>query len=59
MMAAEASLLPMDISSLLDQDPTGASAHNLQNDPFLQELFTNNEGVSRGLNWLSPRVFFI
>lgn len=44
-MAAEASLLPMDISTLLDQDPTN-SDHSLQNDPFLQELFINNEGVS-------------
>ena len=36
----------MDISSLLDQDPTSNSGHSLQNDPFLQELFINNEGVS-------------
>ena len=45
-MAAEASLLPMDISTLLDQDTAPGVDQGLQSDPFLQELFTNNEGVS-------------
>ena len=42
-MATEASLFPMDISTMLNQDQSLSG--NLQDDPFLQELI-KNEGVS-------------
>ena len=54
-MATEAGLLPtMDVSSLLDQqqqrqeqdNSTAAGIGALQDDPFLHELITSQQGVS-------------